>query len=168
MNIQALILLISIAYPKIFFHLSCWIFDPDWAGPAWPGVQRLHHLAQATVFIFQRLQVRARKWHQAARRHRAGRGPATESPGLGGPGYGATAPPGWWGPGDVPLASSGAGSRPVAVARRGWAPPSRRPRAALASPSRRPRAALAPPPRRPRAALAPLPRRTRAARAPPP
>jgi hypothetical protein len=84
-------------------------------------VQRLHSFAQATVFIFQRLQVLARKWHPAARRHRASRGPATEPPDLGGAGYGATAPPGWLGPRDGPLASSGASSRPVTVARRGWA-----------------------------------------------
>jgi hypothetical protein len=45
--------------------------------------------------------------------------PSINPPGWG-PGYGATAPPGWWGPGDAPRASSG--SRPVAVTRCCWAP----------------------------------------------
>ena len=111
MNIQALILLISIAYPKIFFHLSCWIFDPDWAGPAWPGVQRLHHLAQATVFIFQRLQVRARKWDPAARRRSYGAtgpvGARRQSRLAWGGRLRSDCAAGLVGPGDVPLASNG-------------------------------------------------------------
>ncbi len=68
-NIQVLILLISIAYPKISFHLSCWIFDPNWAGSAASGLPLLHCFTQATVFILSRLQVRA-YW-----------GPATGPPG---------------------------------------------------------------------------------------
>ncbi len=71
-DIQVFILMISNTYLEISFHLSCCIFDPDSAGPACPGVQRLHRLAQATVFIFQRLQVRAWKWNLAARRRSCG------------------------------------------------------------------------------------------------
>jgi hypothetical protein len=52
MYIKVLILLISSTYSGISFHLSCWIFDPDSAGPACPRVQRLDRFRQATVFIY--------------------------------------------------------------------------------------------------------------------
>ena len=53
-----LILLISSSYPEISFSSSCWIFYPDSAGPACPGVQLLEvdPFAQATVFIYPHIR----------------------------------------------------------------------------------------------------------------
>jgi hypothetical protein len=47
-------------------HASCWIFDQDSAGPAFPCVQQLHRFAQATISVPPGTRRRGR---------RAGRGP---------------------------------------------------------------------------------------------